>query len=257
LRTGEPHVSALPQACEPTRIARLFLPYCWKKLHRRRAAGMRRTNRNPGNLTAIVDLLFSQEARVNTIIAGLFQQQSEAEDTVEELLHAGFGRAQVSSFYVNPIGLRDMPAGKSPGAKESDRGVAVGAVAGGAVGVAVAPFLGPVGAVTGGLVGAHVGGLAGSMSKMKEPGDTGEQAQDPENAAPLRHSGMMVAVGVDDREQEDRAINVLRSCGATDVERAQGTIIDGDWSDFDPVTAPALVEQPMEQAPASGPRQRM
>jgi hypothetical protein len=234
-----------------------FLPHCRKKLHPRDAANLRRTNRNPGNLTAIIDSLFSKEARVGTIIAGLFQQQSEAEDTVEELLHAGFGRAQVSSFYVNPIGLRDVPPGKSQGAKESDRGVAVGAVAGGAVGAAVAPFLGPVGAVTGGLVGAHVGGLAGSMSKMKESGDPGEHAEDPENTAPLRHSGMMVAVGVDDGEQEDRAINVLRSRGAADIERAQGTIVDGDWSDFDPVAPPALLESRPDQPAARGPDQRI
>ncbi len=193
---------------------------------------------------------------MSTIIAGLFQQQSEADDAVEELLRAGFGRAQVSSFYVNPVGLRDVPAGKSPGAKESDRGVAMGAVTGGAVGAAVAPFLGPVGAITGGLVGAHVGGLAGSMSKMKEPGDTGEHGEDPENAAPLRHSGMMVAIGVDDREHEDRAINVLRSRGAADLERTQGSIVDGDWNDFDPVAPPALIENPPEQSPASGPNQR-
>jgi hypothetical protein len=198
-----------------------------------------------------------QEAHVTTIIAGLFQQQSEAENAVEELLHAGFGRAQISSFYVNPLGLRDVPPGKSRGAKESDRGVAMGAVAGAAVGATVAPFLGPVGAVTGGLVGAHVGGLAGSMSKMKEPGDTGDDVQDEENAAPVRHSGMLVAIGVADQQDEDRAINVLRSLGAGDIERAQGTLVDGDWSDFDPVAPPALIESLPEQPSASGPNQRV
>jgi uncharacterized membrane protein len=252
LRTGGRAgcVGAAPRAASFFTISR-------KNLHLHDAAMLARTYRDPGNLTAIDDSLVGKEAHVTTIIAGLFQQQSEAENAVEELLHAGFGRAQVSSFYVNPLGLRDVPAGKSRGAKESDRGVAMGAAAGAAVGATVAPFLGPVGAVTGGLVGAHVGGLAGSMSKMKEHGDTGDDVQDEENAAPVRHSGMLVAIGVADQQDEDRALNVLRSLGAGDIERAQGTLVDGDWSDFDPVAPPALIENLPEQPSAVGPNQRV
>jgi hypothetical protein len=260
-KEAAPHASCGPVAAAAARWAvaqaASFFTVCEKKLHRRDAAIRPRTYRIAGNLNEIAESQISKETNVTTIIAGLFQQQSEAENAVEELLHAGFGSAQISSFYVNPLGLRDVPAGKSRGAKESDRGVAVGAVAGGAVGVAVAPFLGPVGAITGGLVGAHVGGLAGSMSKMKEPGDTGDEVQDAENAAPVRHSGMLVAIGVADQPAEDRAINVLRSLGAGDIERAQGTLTEGDWSDFDPVAPPALIENPPEAPPASAPHRRL
>lgn len=196
-----------------------------------------------------------------TIIAGRFEQQAAADDAVEELVRSGFSRERISCFFVNPAGQHDtFPIGGdralSPGAKESNKGVALGAAAGAAIGVAATPFLGPVGTITGGLVGAHVGGLVGGLSQMKEKGETGEHAEDPENAAPLRQSGMFVAVTVIDHAHEDRAINVLRAGGGADLERAEGTIENGDWSDFDPVTAPVLIGHAPEQAMPSGPHQR-
>ncbi len=196
-----------------------------------------------------------------TIIAGRFQQQSEVEDAIEGLLRAGFERERLSSFYVNPAGQHDAyPIGGdhavSAGAKETGKGVTLGAVTGAAVGVAATPFLGPVGTATGGLLGAHIGGLIGSLSEMKEKGETGEHAEDVENAAPIRHAGMLVAVAVDDQEYHDRAINVLRSLGATDLERAEGTIENGDWTDFNPVEPPILLQPAPERPQPSGPNQR-
>lgn len=195
----------------------------------------------------------------STIIAGRFQQQSEADDTVAELLRAGFAREDVSTFFVNPAGQHDAyPIGgdrmESPGAEQSRKGVAAGAAVGAAAGVAAAPFLGPVGAVTGGLVGAHVGGLVGSMSQMKEKeGDTPMDAQDPQAQ---RQSGMMVAVAVADDAQEQQAIHVLRAAGAVDIERAQGTIANGDWSDFNPLDTPGLIGS-LPQTPRGGPSRRL
>jgi hypothetical protein len=182
---------------------------------------------------------------MSTIIAGRFQQQSEVQHAIGELRRAGFANERISSFFVNPAGQHDVfpiggDRGESPGAKETGKGVAAGAAAGAALGAATAPILGPVGPVTGGLVGAHVGGLVGSLSQMKEKGDEGEAA-DKENAEPLRQSGMLVAVSVADREHEDRAIGVLRSLGAADLERAQGTIENSDWRDFNPLAPPALI----------------
>lgn len=200
---------------------------------------------------------------MSTIIAGRFEQQSAAEDTIEELTRAGFARERVASFYLNPAGQHaTFPIGGdeaiSPGAKEAGKGVALGAVAGAAVGVAATPFLGPVGAVTGGLLGAHVGGLVGSMSEMKEKGETGEHGEDIENAAPQRKAGMMVAVNVDDHELEDRAIDLLRSLGASDIERAEGTVENSDWIDFNPLTPPALVERaPAQPSPDISPDRRV
>lgn len=196
---------------------------------------------------------------MHTIIAGRFQQQSEVEYTVDELQRAGFARDRISTFYVNPPGQHDAyPIGgdraASPGAEQSAKGVATGAAIGAAAGVAATPFLGPVGAVTGGLVGAHVGGLVGSMSQMKEKddGDAPIHAQDP---PAQRQSGMMVAVAVGDDAQEDQAIHVLRAAGAADIERTQGTIANGDWSDFNPLDTPNLIGN-LQQTPSDSTRSR-
>ena len=198
---------------------------------------------------------------MSVIIAGRFQQQSEVEDGIEELLRAGFGREQISSFYVNPPGMHDnYPMGgdndRSVGAHESDKRVARGAAAGAAIGVAATPFLGPVGAVTGGLLGAHVGGLVGGLSEMKEQGETGEDGEEADNVDPLRHAGMMVAIAIDGNDQEERAISLLQSLGAVDIERSDGTITDGDWIDFDPTSLPHLVHHSSDRSRTTEPNRR-
>ncbi|WP_051155306.1 hypothetical protein [Noviherbaspirillum massiliense] len=194
------------------------------------------------------------------IIAGRFELQEQAQDVVDELVQAGFAREHVTSFYLNPAGRHDeYPIGGdqavSPGAKDTGKSVAAGVAAGAAAGVAATPVLGPLGPVTGGLLGAHLGGLAGGLSGMKDEGDAGKNEQDAENAAPARKSGMMVGVEVDDEEQEDRAISLLRSMGGMDIERAEGRIAEGDWSDFNPQSIPELIaEAPGQQR--SDPAQR-
>ncbi|RZI44347.1 hypothetical protein EGT07_02685 [Herbaspirillum sp. HC18] len=195
---------------------------------------------------------------MSTIIAARFQQQSQIEDTIDELERAGFERARISSFYVNPPGQHDSyPLGgdhaKSAGAMETDKGVAIGATTGAAAGLAAAPFLGPVGP----LVGAHVGGLVGGLSEMKEQGVIGNHAEDAENAEPLRHSGLLLAIAIDDMEHEDRAIGLLRSLGAGEIERTEGTIENGDWTDFDPTATPDLMTPVADQFPPGAPNQRV
>lgn len=202
-----------------------------------------------------------KEAGVTTIIAGRLQQQSALEDTIEELVRAGFARERISSFYVNPPGQHDAyPIGGdhavSAGAKQTDKGAAIGVAAGAAAGFAAAPFLGPVGAITGGLLGAHIGGLVGGLSEMKEEGETGKHAEDIDNVAPLRHAGLLVAAAIDDCDQEERVVRIFRAMGASDIERAEGTIEDGDWVDFDPVSTPALVAYPPDRTRTDALNQR-
>lgn len=185
---------------------------------------------------------------MSTIIAGRFQQQSAVDDAIEELVRAGFARESISTFFVNPPGQHDVfPYGgdhqESAGAHESGKGIAKGAATGAVVGAAATAFLGPIGAVTGALLGAHVGGLVGSLSQMKERGEVGPHGEDADNAAPLRRSGLMVSVAIGD-DNESLAIDTLRALGAVDIERARGTIVDGDWSDFDPVSPPNLIQAP-------------
>jgi len=178
-----------------------------------------------------------------TIIAGRFDQQTDSTHTIDALLDAGFRREQIASFFLNPAGQHATyefggDHDRSAGARTSGKGIATGVVAGAAAGMAATPILGPLGPIAGGLLGAHLGGLIGGLSQMRDQGDIGPNAEDPENALPLRHAGMYVAIAVDDDENEEHAVNMLTSLGAIDLERAEGTINDGDWLDFDPSSPP-------------------
>lgn len=198
---------------------------------------------------------------MTTIIAGRLQQQSAVDDAIEELMRAGFPRERIASFYVNPPGQHDAYSyggdhAVSAGAKETDKGAVLGVATGAVVGAAATSFLGPIGTITGGLLGAHVGGLIGSLAEMKEQGETGKHAEDIDNVAPLRHAGLLLGVVIDNCDQEDQVVRILNSFGAMDIEYAQGSIENGDWVDFDPVSPPALVQYAPEPRPPSGPNQR-
>ena len=176
------------------------------------------------------------------IIAGRFDQQTSADEARAEILRAGFSEDQVSTFYVSPPGQHDMtPFGgdemESHGA-HTRRGIAEGGLAGGAVGATIGaatiPLVGPVGPIVGALVGAHVGNLAGPLSETDDDGDGG--------TLPYRRSGMMLAILAGNQDEEECAVRVLRALNAQDIERAEGTIANGDWEDFDPLQPPHLVD---------------
>lgn len=183
---------------------------------------------------------------MSTIVAGHFLLQDQVEQAKSELARAGFAPDQITSFYLNQPGQHDTtPIGgdniTSPGAKESPEGVAqgwaTGGVVGAAVGLATAPLTGPAGPIIGGLVGAHVGSLF-SLSKMKDAGE-GEEGS-AKNEYVQRHPGMIVAVAFEQPEDEQRALDVLQRLGSDQIERARGTIRNGDWTDFDPTSLPKL-----------------
>jgi hypothetical protein len=183
---------------------------------------------------------------MQTIIAGRFEQQSDSDHAVRELIRAGYESRHISSFYLNPPGRHDIyPIGgdenSDSGAKQAPAGLAAGTVAGGTIGAAIGaatlPVTGPLGAIAGAFVGAHIGNITGSLNAMEDDGASNTPT--PRG----RHWGMMVAVGVDNDDAESSAIDLLRSLGATDIERAEGTIENGDWSDFDPISTPHFTEQ--------------
>lgn len=61
------------------------------------------------------------------------------------------------------------------------------------------------------------------------------------HASDRRPGGVMLSVRIATPVNEKRVIAVLRAQGAADIERADGLWHDGDWTDFNPVTAPRLV----------------
>jgi hypothetical protein len=193
---------------------------------------------------------------MTTIIAGSFEQQDSAQHAIEELQQAGFPADHISTFYVNPAGQHNAyPVGgdhdKSAGAEDSNKGWVAGAATGGTIGAvagaATSPVTGPIGPAVGAALGAHVGGLVGSLSQMK---DDGEEAE--EETPPVRLAGVYVATTLPDVCMEEPAVHIFRSCGARSIERAQGTIKDGNWTDFDPASYLHLI-MPSDQSntPAS------
>ena len=185
---------------------------------------------------------------MSTIVAGHFQLQDQVEQAKNELMRAGFPADQISAFYLNQPGQHDLTAigGDrilSPGAEESPEGVVAGAATGGAIGavigLATSVVAGPVGPAVGALVGAHVGSLY-SLTTLKERGE-GEQGGRGENRFEPRKAGMLVAVAIDQPDQESRALEVLQRLGSDHIERSQGTILNGDWTEFDPLSLPVLI----------------
>ena len=184
---------------------------------------------------------------MSTIIAGHFLLQDQVDNARRELVQAGFPDDQISAFYLSQPGQHDMTAIggdriESPGAQETPEGVmqgaATGGVVGAALGAATSVVTGPVGPIVGGLVGAHVGSLY-SLSKMKDRGESEEGGN--HNRFEQRKAGMLIAVAVEQPEAESRVLDVLRSLGSDHIEKATGTIVAGDWTDFDPLSLPKLV----------------
>jgi hypothetical protein len=42
---------------------------------------------------------------------------------------------------------------------------------------------------------------------------------------------------------QNKALDALRSVGAADLEVSEGSIVAGDWEDFDPVAPPHFIDQ--------------
>jgi len=204
---------------------------------------------------------------MGVIVAARFQEQEHLDKAIEALSNVGVNRERMSGFYVNPPGQHDMYAiggdrNDSPGAHETGTGVAKGAATGGTLGMVAgltgAAVFGPIGPAVGALVGAHIGGLVGGLSEMKEKGEDEKGTSDgpgTQNELAQRKSGMLLGVALDVLASSssgthvagrEEIIRVLQSCGGQDVELADGSIVDGDWVDFDPLLTPAFITPPNE-----------
>lgn len=190
---------------------------------------------------------------MSTIIAGRFESQEHAEQALAALQSAGFARDAISHFYVNPDGQHDIyPIGgdqrASPGSRDAGKGAVAGAgagaVAGAAIGAAATPVIGPAGIAIGAGLGAYTGSLVGAMSKTDKDSevDEAEDAGEVSHREVVQHqvmerqAGTHVAVRVDDSAElsQPRAVEVLRAAGAADIEKAEGQLVEGHWTDFDP-----------------------
>jgi hypothetical protein len=180
---------------------------------------------------------------MSTIIAGHFQLQSAAEEAVAALGAAGFDRKDLASFYVSPAGQHDLtPVGgdedASVGMEAASSGAVSGAAIGGAIGTAMGlaamEEFGASAAFVAGGVGAYVGSLLGAVGNMHDKPGTRADAARTTNLR--RQSGMQVAALAPGEAEQASAVSILRSHGATDIEKPEGSIVAGDWLDFDPLS---------------------
>jgi len=189
---------------------------------------------------------------MSTIIAGRFEEQAQAHDAISALADSGFPEDSIASFFVLPQGQHDSKGqgedlDDSAGAQEAGTGALAGAGAGGGVGavvgLAAAPLVGPAGPIAGAAIGAYIGslhGTLGSLDEGKQHHGTSDTAPPKDEPVP-RKSGFLVAVETQSSNDNSRVIRVLRDTGASEIERAQGSIVDGKWDDFDPVAPPDLI----------------
>jgi hypothetical protein len=185
---------------------------------------------------------------MSTIIAGGFDVVTDAENAVHRLEVAGVSRDDLCRFRINPAGEHNaLPAGgdrhNSPGAKHASsgagKGAAIGAVVGLAAGAAAAPLLGGTGLVAAGLaagagVGAYAGSLWGSLQEIDKEVPAGHDD--------VRPAETLVAVNLGSAAiSREEVMHIFEECGARQIETAEGSWVDGEWSDFDPVGAPRLI----------------
>lgn len=176
---------------------------------------------------------------MTTIIAGMFSTVLQAEEAMDQLLGGEFSARDVCTFANNPPGQHgSFPIGGDenvdPGAKaasvDAGEGAAVGLGTGAAIGAIVG---GPPGAAMGAGVGAFLGSLAGALHGMEGRGT---------KESPVRRpAGIVVAVKIESGKAEQTAISTLQTHGAIHVEKAEGQWKDGNWIDFDPVSAPVIL----------------
>jgi hypothetical protein len=196
------------------------------------------------------------------IIAGRFEQETQAQHAIELLRQRGFAEDGVTTFFVNPPGQHAAyPIGgdreASPGATHAHSGAIKGAAVGTAVGLGVglvaAPVLGPAAAVVAASAGAYAGSLAGALGGTEDRPKGGEVEPQAESLAPqataeavkpVRHGGLVVAARAPEYANRVLAVKTLRAAGARDIERAEGTWENGAWVDFDPLKPPRLVDLP-------------
>lgn len=175
---------------------------------------------------------------MDRIIAGRFQTKGEA-DIAAALIVQYADTADICIFHNNPPGQHDQTElggdeDEDPGTRGAGKTATGSAVAAGLAAGAVGALGGPVVAVAAAATGAYLGSLAGALGGI---GDAGDKT----HPSDRRPGGIMLSVRIATPPNEKRVIATLRAQGAADIEHADGTWRNGDWTDFNPAAAPLLV----------------
>jgi hypothetical protein len=187
---------------------------------------------------------------MNTVVSGHFADGDAGQASVTALAIAGFSRSEIAERPVRTPDPMAVPAveqpGHDPAVGGAVKGAGIGAAAGVVVGLATLPLLGPAAGVAGVGAGAYVGALVGALSRLGDP-DHPDLRPLPEAAAEAGlavDAGHLVAVQCVEPGRRDTAIRVLRERGAHSIRVFEGTIVDSQWTDYDPLRLPLPAMSP-------------
>src|SRR6187399_2580688 len=162
----------------------------------------------------------------NKSVVGIVEDEARAENLVAALQSAGFTRNDISVLLPDKRGTKDFAHEHNTKAPEGAvTGAAGGGLVGGTIGLLAGigalaiPGLGPfiaagplMAALSGAAAGAAVGGVAGALVGMGIP-----ELEAKKYEGKLRSGNVLLAVHVDDRDQQKRAEQLMKTGGAHDV----------------------------------------
>src|SRR5277367_1005053 len=165
-------------------------------------------------------------AAKKTAVFGIYQNEKQAERTVDDLLGAGFLNDDVSVLLPDVRGTKDFAHDKGTKAPEGTAaGVATGGVVGGTLGLlagigllaipGIGPFIaaGPIVTALAGVgVGGTVGGLIGALVGMGIPEYEAKRYE-----GHIKAGGILLSVHCDTSEKIARAKDLLKHTGAQDI----------------------------------------
>jgi hypothetical protein len=165
----------------------------------------------------------------NTAVFGIYRTVSQAEQTVDRLLAAGFSNNDISVLLPDSQSSKEFAHEKNTKAPEgTTTGVTTGGVVGGTLGLlagigalaipGLGPFIaaGPImGALAGLGVGGAVGGLIGALVGMGIPEYEAKRYE-----GRIKDGGVLLSVHCNSSEEISRAKDLLKQTGAEDISSA-------------------------------------
>src|SRR5579863_6866133 len=159
-------------------------------------------------------------------VFGIYQNEKQAERTVDDLMAAGFSNDDISVLLPDNKGTRDFAHDKSTKAPEgAAAGVTTGGAIGGTLGLlagigalaipGVGPFIaaGPImGALAGLGAGGAVGGLIGALVGMGMPEYEAKRYE-----GRVKAGGVLLSVHCDTSDEISLAKELLKATGAEDI----------------------------------------
>ena len=187
-----------------------------------------------------------ESAREKTVVA-LYDNFSEAQRVVQDLVDHGFQRSNISIVASDNDGAYAdyLAHEEDPDDVDAAEGAGFGAIIGGLTGLLVSlsalaiPGIGPVlvaGPVVATLIGAGVGAVTGGLiGALVDMGVPEEEAG--YYAEGVRRGGTLVSLTVSDH-MTDRAIDIMDNHNPVDIEERVAGWQSSGWTGFDPDTEP-------------------